>query len=106
MTHKAKSDLYSILNYISFELKSPQSGASVTKDILSMIYSLGHMPMRHKKADKDPWNSMGIRRVSVRNYTIFYWPIEDRKMVYILRILYAGRDFEKLLEEADISLAV
>ena len=33
------------------------------------------------------------------NYCVFYLPIEDKKTVEILRVIYGGRDIERVMLE-------
>jgi toxin ParE1/3/4 len=43
--------------------------------------------------------TMGLRFFPVDNYLVFYLPKETDKMVYIVRIMYGGRDIRKQLRE-------
>ena len=61
------------------------------------IASLDEMPNRYAKYDKKPWKDRGLRFFSVKNYVIFYLTNEETKTVYIIRIMYGGRDIEKQL---------
>lgn len=44
---------------------------------------------------------MGFRRISVKNYYIYFKIYEDRKEVSVLDIIYQGRDQQKGLSEGD-----
>lgn len=44
----------------------------------------------------------GLRFVPVDNYLIFYLPIDETNTVSIVRIIYAGRDMNKQLQETEI----
>ena len=44
---------------------------------------------------------MGFRRISVKNYYIYFKIYEDRKEVSVLDIIYQGRDQQKGLNEGD-----
>ena len=40
---------------------------------------------------------MGVHKVPVDNYYVFYRVNEDRATVTVLRIFYAGRDIENII---------
>ncbi|WP_442872059.1 type II toxin-antitoxin system RelE/ParE family toxin [Coprococcus sp. AF38-1] len=44
-----------------------------------------------------PWKSRGLRVLLVDNYVVFYIPDSDKKVVTILRVMYAGRDTDNQL---------
>ena len=50
------------------------------------------MPERYRKYEKEPWKSRGLRVLPVDNYVVLYIPDSDKKVVTILRVMYAGRD--------------
>ena len=67
-----------------------------------MVRELDEMPMRFKLYEDEPWKSKGLRFVPVDNYLIFYLPIDETNTVSIVRIIYAGRDMNKQLQETEI----
>ena len=79
LSEQADSDLREIFEYIAFEL------------------SLDTMPERYRKYEKEPWKSRGLRVLPVDNYVVLYIPDSDKKVVTILRVMYAGRDIDNQL---------
>ncbi len=61
------------------------------------ILSLDIMPERYRKYENEPWKSRGLRVLPVDNYVIFYIPDSNKKVVTILRVMYAGRDIDNQL---------
>ena len=55
------------------------------------------MPKRYRKYEKEPWKSRELHILSVDNYVILYIPNSDKKVVTILRVMYAGRDIDNQL---------
>ena len=55
------------------------------------------MPERYRRYEKEPWKSRGLRVLLVDNYVVFYIPDSDKKVVTILRVMYAGRDTDNQL---------
>lgn len=94
----AKQDLKNIYSYIAYELLSPQTAAEQTQRIMTNIRSLDELPMRYPIYKDEPWYSMGIRFFPVDNYLIFYLPDEIANIVYIIRIMYSGRDIHSEID--------
>lgn len=91
---QAENDLRNIYEYISFSLKSGQSAIGQLNRLEKAINSLNQMPDRYRAYSKEPWHSRGLRVMPVDNYIIFYIPNHYAKVVYIVRILYGGRDID------------
>lgn len=56
------------------------------------------MPERYASVDWEPWASMGIRKVPVDNYLVFYLVDPTERLVSIVRIIYCGRDTEHIIK--------
>jgi toxin ParE1/3/4 len=98
-TSEARQDLRDIYEYIAYELLAPDNAAGQTERIMKAARSLEQMPMRHRRYEEEPWHSQGLRFLPVDNYLIFYLPDETNNTVSIIRIMYAGRDVKKQLDE-------
>ena len=92
VSEQADSDLRGLLDYISFELHSPEHASGQLDRLEEQILSLDTMPERYRKYEKEPWKSRGLRVLPVDNYVVLYIPDSDKKVVTILRVMYAGRD--------------
>jgi plasmid stabilization system protein ParE len=94
---EAKIDLKQIYAYIAFELEEKQTARKQTDRIRKSIRSLNRMPLRYAAADWEPWKSIGIRKMSVDNYVVFYLVDHATQTVTIIRIFYGGRDIENVI---------
>lgn len=92
VSEQADSDLREIFEYIAYELQSPQNASGQLDRLEEQILSLDTMPERYRKYEKEPWKSCGLRVLPVDNYVVLYIPDSDKKVVTILRVMYAGRD--------------
>lgn len=92
LSEQADSDLREIFEYIAFELQSPENASGQLDRLEEHILSLDNMPERYRKYENEPWKSRGLRVLPVDNYVIFYIPDSNKKIVTILRVMYAGRD--------------
>ncbi len=69
---------------------------------MERIRSLSEMPMRYRLYGDEPWHSRGLRFFSIDNYFVFYLSEENDNIVYIVRIMYSGRDVRRQLKETKI----
>ena len=92
VSEQADSDLRGSFEYIAFELQSPQNASGQLDRLEEQILSLDTMPERYRKYEKEPWKSRGLRVLPVDNYVVLYITDSDKKVVTILRVMYAGRD--------------
>ena len=94
---RAEQDLRSIYEYIAYELQSAQNATAQLSRLEESISALDHMPDRYRRYDRESWLSRGWRIMPVDHYCVFYMPDHDKKIVYITRVLYGGRDIETVL---------
>ncbi|MCI9225663.1 MAG: type II toxin-antitoxin system RelE/ParE family toxin [Acutalibacter sp.] len=98
---QAERDLRGIYEYIANELQSPQAAAAQFSRLEENICALDQMPDRYRRYDREPWHGRGWRILPVDHYCVFYMHDHDRKVVYITRVLYGGRDIENVLAECE-----
>lgn len=93
----AEKDLLDILSYISDTLHEPNIAKKLYSSIKTEILSLKELPFRYAVVTEEPYGSMGVRKIPIKNYTVFYI-IDDRsKTIHIFRILYNRREWQYLL---------
>ena len=97
VSEQADSDLRGIFEYVAFELQSPENASGQLDRLEEQILSLDTMPERYRKYEKEPWKSRGLHVLPVDNYVVLYISDSDKRVVTILRIMYAGRDIDKQL---------
>ena len=97
VSEQADSDLRGIFEYIAFELQAPENASGQLERLEEQILSLDTIPERYRKYEKEPWETRGLRVLPVDNYVILYMPDSDKKVVTILRVMYAGRDIDNQL---------
>jgi len=96
---KAEEDLLEIFRYITEELKAPQAAERIYNEIINAVESLDHSPLRYAAVTESPYTVLGVRRLKVKNYTVYYLTDEITKTVRILRILYSRRNWRALLRD-------
>ena len=96
---EARQDLRDIYTYIAEELLAPETAAGQVNRIMYVVDGLDEMPFRFAQYEFEPWHSQGLRFVPVDNYIVFYLLKEKDEIVYIVRIMYGGRNTRKQFEE-------
>ena len=92
-------DLRNIHSYIANTLLEPAIAKNLIDRILKAVSTLVELPLRYPLYEKEPWQSRGLRKMSVGNYVVFYLANEESGNVIVLHVFYAGRNIEKCLEE-------
>ena len=94
----ARKDMLEIVRYISGELKNPNAAdhlavelINVMENVLTFPYATPvYQPIRPLKHE--------YRKILAHNYLMFYWVDEDKGLVTVARVVYAKRDYSRLLE--------
>ena len=92
----AKRDMADIVRYISRELANPVAAERLANDMIKAAERLtgfpyscpAHYPLRPLEHE--------YRRLSVRNYVMFYYVDEKQKLVVISRVIYARRNYSNM----------
>lgn len=95
---EARNDLKDIYAYIAYELQAPATAKNQVSRIRKEVRSLDFMPLRYGLVDWEPWKSLGMHRVSADHFVVFYTVDSDAREVTVIRIVYGGRDMERLAE--------
>ena len=85
------------VRYISETLHNPTAAERLAVELIEAGDSIltfpyanpVHMPIRPLKHE--------YRKLRVHNYLMFYWVNEERKLVTVARVIYARRNYERLL---------
>lgn len=93
----ARQDLVGIVRYISRELLNPAAAERLTDDLMEAAEGIRRFPYAHPAVVPIRPLSHEYRKLRVKNYLLFYWVDERTHRVTVARVLYARRDYEKLL---------
>lgn len=97
ISNQAEKDLYDILHYIEFGLQEPNIAKRFYKKVNEQISNLNINPKKYPIVDEIVIKRLELRKFSVNNYIIFYKVYDSDKIVYVLRILYAKRNWKEIL---------
>ncbi len=93
----ARQDMVEIIRYISHELCSPAAAEKLSLEFIEAADRLQLFPYANTAYIPIKPLKHEYRKLPVQNYLMFYWVDEERKRVTIARVIYARRNYEKLL---------
>lgn len=94
----ARQDMVDIVRYISRELNNPIAANQLAVELIEAGDSIPTMPYANPAYIPIRPLKHEYRKLLVRNYIMFYWLDEEKKLVTVARVVYAKRDYKKLLE--------
>lgn len=97
ITPDASRDLTELRDYIAGVLLAPEIALAYIQILRREIGSLSRMPARNRLMDEEPWHSLGVRKIIVKNFYVYYRIDEPESTVYVLNVIYARRDQLKAL---------
>jgi plasmid stabilization system protein ParE len=93
----AKQDMEDIARYISRELANPVAAERLASEMIEAADSLTTFPYVNPAYYPIRPMNQEYRRLLVQNYIMFYLVDESWKLITIARVIYARRDYGKLL---------
>lgn len=102
ITRYALEQMSEIKQYISNELLAPQAAKDLLASMKKTIVSLESLPFRNPFVVEEKWRKLGIRKVVVKNFFIYYWVDEEKNIVYITAVVYGKRDQMMQLKRMDM----
>lgn len=93
----AESDLRDIARYISSKFSSPMAARNMMDAIEGALAGLADKPTIYPTVTDERLAAMGYRKMNVKNYIAFFTVDEKAHVVNVERILYARRDWLRIL---------
>lgn len=94
----ALSDMLGIVKYISQELKNPIVANSLSEEFVKTAESLVEFPYSNPCYTPVKPLKHEYRKITIKNYLMFYWVDESEKTVTVARVIYGKRDYGKIME--------
>ncbi|RIY16090.1 addiction module toxin RelE [Bifidobacteriaceae bacterium WP012] len=101
VTQDAENDLKNIRDYIASNI-SKKTSVRIIHLIKSSIERLSLFPQFAPAVKYEPWNSLGVRRIVVKNFLVYYRVVLEENTVYILKVTYDKRNQQTVLEQIDL----
>lgn len=103
MTLQAQEQVLAYAEYIQNELMNPQAARKFVNDMRKAVKSLADMPQRNPLTEEEPWRSMGIHKMAVRGYIVYYWIEEETETVHVTGVVYERRNQINILSDMDFN---
>ena len=94
----ARRDMVEIVRYISQELQNPTAADQLAVELIEAGDDVPKFPYANPAFIPIRPLKHEYRKLLVQNYFMFYWVDEGKKLVTVARVVYAKRDYERLLE--------
>ena len=94
----ARRDMIEIVRYISQELQNPTAAVQLAMELIEAGDSIPKFPYANPAFIPIRPLKHEYRKLLVQNYFMFYWVDEVKKLVTVARVVYARRDYKRLLE--------
>ena len=102
ITSQAEEQIQEIMNYITHELKAPDSALHLLNMLEDSFASLTRFPQRVALVNEEPWNTNRIHYLPVQNYLVYFWIDEHNLKVQIIAVIYSKRDQKQQLSKIDM----
>lgn len=93
LTAKAKKELEDIYDYISNSLMADKAAINFMDKIHNSIIRLEKMPESCSLIEQYKEKKYQYRKLIINNYVAIYRIDKQKKIVYIVRIVYGGRNY-------------
>ena len=102
LSQKAEADLDGIVSYIAVELSNPQAASDFVDKLGKVIDEIRSFPESGSYVNNDFLSNTEIRKKLIGSYIMYYLPVKEEKMIYVVRIVYGKRNMEEILRELDL----
>lgn len=89
ITSQAEEQIQEIIHYIVNELNAPDAALRLLDTLEKSFASLTSFPQRIALTNEEPWRSNGIHRLPIKNFLVYFWINEQKKLVQITAVIYA-----------------
>ena len=93
ITQEAHDDTDTIAGYMVSELKNLAAASGFLDDVEEAYRNLKNNPHVYSLCSDARLAAAGIRKAVIKNYLILFRLDETRQTVFVLRIVYGGRNY-------------
>lgn len=94
----ARQDMVETVQYISKTLRNTTAAGKLAEELIEAGESLAQFPYANPAYSPIRPLKHEYRKILVGNYLMFYWVEEAKKLVTVARVIYAKRDYSRLLD--------
>ncbi len=97
VSKEAHKDIDDIVHYIAVELVNPTAAASFLDDVEKSYFEVINNPHMYSLCQDARLSREGYRKIVLKNYLILYRIDDEEKVVFIVRIIYGGRNYVEFI---------
>lgn len=94
---EAHEDISDIVGYIIHELKNRQAATGFIDDLEASYRKVIQNPQIYSLCNDKRLAFLGYRKIIIKNYLILYRIDEKDNVIYIVRVVYGGRNYPEML---------
>lgn len=102
ITRRARQQMRELAEYVDNTFQAPGSALRLLDMLEEKVLSLSTFPARAAPVDEEPWRSLGIRKLTVKKYLIYFWIDEDARKVQVTAITHSKQNQPQHLEEMEL----
>lgn len=99
---ESKNDFANIIKYIKYNLQETKAATKLSNKIKESIKLLSNNPKLYSIVDDEYIKKLGLRKLIVDNYLLFYKILEEEKIVQVVRIMYGRRNWIDILNKQKV----
>ncbi len=101
ITPYAKEQMEEIRDYIKEQLKNPDAARKLLLEMKQQIKKLEYTADCIKTIDEQPWGDQGVKKISVKNFYLYFWIDKEKLELYVIAVTYAQRNQLGVLERIE-----
>ncbi|MBR6308536.1 MAG: type II toxin-antitoxin system RelE/ParE family toxin [Lachnospiraceae bacterium] len=98
ITETAEEDINEAFSYIKNALCNPEAAISFADELEIKIEDICMHPQNGRPVVNEYLKIDNIRRILVKNYTVYYTIDEEQSRVIVLRVVYGKRNQDDILK--------
>ena len=102
LSQKTEADLDDIVSYIAVELSNPQAASNFVDKLEKAIDEIRFFPESGFHVNNEFFSNTAVRKHMISNYIMYYLPVAEEKMIYVVRIVYGKRNMDEILRQLDL----
>lgn len=102
LSQKADADLDEIVSYIAVELANPQAASDFVDKLQSVIDETCYFPDSGALVGNEYIPHTEVRKKMVGNYIMYYLSDIEKKVIYVVRIVYCRRSMDEILRQLNL----
>lgn len=101
VTEYALGQMQETVRYLTEIKLSPEIAQDWLQKMYEGISKLSYMPERVSYTTEENWVNRGIHKLILMNYYVYFWIEEKSDTVWVIAVVYAGRDQQAQLDQMD-----